>query len=751
MDKRIWKPLAMTLAVSAASVSQAYADVDIDNDGLIEISTLQQLDLMRYDLAGTSLNGDSTGCPATGCNGYELVADLDFDTNGNGIADEGDQFWNGGEGWEAIGANRSEVFSILEGNNHTISNLYANGSGSYIGLFGFIRNADIRNLNIEDADLTGGRVGVLAALIGLSTVDRITVSGNLDGYSYSGMLAGHVQLSSVSNVQAKGTISSSSFFGGYTPLGGVAGESNQSSFTNVEFTGELIGNEVTTVGGIVGFSYRDTVITNALVTDSNLSARESVGGIIGDSFQKLTVTNALFIGNLSSGYSTSPIVGDLYNNGDDIDVTGSYWDSEVSGIYTSAYGEARTTSELQCPTIPGDTMCDASLYSDWDETIWSFGTQSDYPSLIIDSDRDGVSDVVDVDDDNDGLIEISTLTQLDLMRYDLAGTSINGDSTGCPATGCNGYELVADLDFDTNGNGIADEGDQFWNGGEGWEAIGANRSEVFSILEGNNHTISNLYANGSGSYIGLFGFIRNADIRNLNIEDADLTGGRVGVLAALIGLSTVDRITVSGNLDGYSYSGMLAGHVQLSSVSNVQAKGTISSSSFFGGYTPLGGVAGESNQSSFTNVEFTGELIGNEVTTVGGIVGFSYRDTVITNALVTDSNLSARESVGGIIGDSFQKLTVTNALFIGNLSSGYSTSPIVGDLYNNGDDIDVTGSYWDSEVSGIYTSAYGEARTTSELQCPTIPGDTMCDASLFSDWDETIWDFGTSSDYPVLR
>ena len=81
MKLRQWMPAALAMAIVSPTLVQASTDVDIDNDGLIEISTLEQLDLMRYDLAGTSLNGDSTGCPATGCNGYELVADLDFDTN----------------------------------------------------------------------------------------------------------------------------------------------------------------------------------------------------------------------------------------------------------------------------------------------------------------------------------------------------------------------------------------------------------------------------------------------------------------------------------------------------------------------------------------------------------------------------------------------------------------------------------------------------------------------------------------------
>ena len=169
--------------------------------------------------------------------------------------------------------------------------------------------------------------------------------------------------------------------------------------------------------------------------------RESAGGIVGDSFEDLTIENSLFIGTLSANYKTAPIVSDLYTNQDVTTVVKSYWDSEVAGIYSADYGEARTTSELQCSMMPGDAMCDVSLYAGWNETIWDFGSSTTYPILRWDFDQDGVIDNLDVDIDNDGLIEISTLQQLDLVRYDFAGTSLNGNSTGCPSTGCNGYEL----------------------------------------------------------------------------------------------------------------------------------------------------------------------------------------------------------------------------------------------------------------------------------------------------------------------
>jgi hypothetical protein len=380
MNKCKWTSLAIALAMSA-SLSHATTDVDIDNDGLIEIATLQELDLMRYDLAGTSLNGDSTGCPATGCNGYELVNDLDFDTNGNGVADSGDLFWNNGEGWESIGGSSPASFSRLEGNNHTISSLYVASTGSYVGLFGFIYNTDISNLRIYNAEISGGNSGVLAGFIGSGTINNIRVSGVVDGYKASGLLAGHIQQMAVSNVKAEGDVSSSSFSGAWSSLGGIAGESNRTSFDKVEFEGDINANQSTTAGGIVGFSYKGTEIKDALVINSSINARESAGGIVGDSFEDLTIENSLFIGTLSANYKTAPIVSDLYTYQDVTTVVKSYWDSEVAGIYSADYGEARTTSELQCSMMPGDAMCDVSLYAGWNETIWDFGTSSDYPVL----------------------------------------------------------------------------------------------------------------------------------------------------------------------------------------------------------------------------------------------------------------------------------------------------------------------------------------------------------------------------------
>ena len=70
---------------------------------------------------------------------------------------------------------------------------------------------------------------------------------------------------------------------------------------------------------------------------------------------------------------------------------------------------------------------------------------------------------------------MSNPTQLNAIRWDLDGDgSPSSNATGynaafpnavagmgCPDSGCSGYELISDLDFDTNGNGRADAGDDY--------------------------------------------------------------------------------------------------------------------------------------------------------------------------------------------------------------------------------------------------------------------------------------------------
>ncbi len=118
----------------------ADGDIDNDNDGLIEMCYLEDVFNMRHQNEGT-------GCPNDVCSGYELVRDLDFQDDDSYISTSNKVTWTTGEGWSNMG----NFAGILEGNGHSISNLFQNRARGSDDELGFINrlntSGQIRNLN----------------------------------------------------------------------------------------------------------------------------------------------------------------------------------------------------------------------------------------------------------------------------------------------------------------------------------------------------------------------------------------------------------------------------------------------------------------------------------------------------------------------------------------------------------------------------------------------------------------------------
>lgn len=400
------------------------ADADANHNGLIDISTLAQLDAVRNNLAGTgrqlTQNGvsDTSGCPTVivngilvrVCNGYELTKDLDFDTNSDGKLDANDSYWNAGLGWSAIGSDSSIAFAgIFEGNGHVIRNLLINRpSEAYQGLFGFVTNAKIRNLGLS---------GALMSVTGEEYV------GGLIAYSNNGSLVNCFVIGSVTS-----TYSGSAYTGGL--IGQMYGTSIVGSFTS----GSVV-SPGSRVGGLVGYASgsMESVFSNATVTGSYY-----VGGILG--YESGVDVNAAYavgkVTHVSGGGGLS---------GDSAEFTNSYWATDASGQSEdrSSGSQPATLSQLKCPTAADNTTClsGTTLYAGWGSlkdskgnAYWDFGTSTQLPTLILngvtfrDTDLDGILDVDDLDDDNDGVADV-----LDQLPTN-AAASVDPDGDGSPSS-----------------------------------------------------------------------------------------------------------------------------------------------------------------------------------------------------------------------------------------------------------------------------------------------------------------------------
>ena len=337
------------LSAGTASAQTTTTDYDNNNNGLIDVRTLAQLNAIRYDLDG---NGDAThadyiaafpnrdtsasgrmGCRQGNCTGYELRANLDFDTDGDGST------YTSGAGWTPLGGhtNSATAFSAtFEGNDYTVSNLYINLSttgdseGNYVGLFGDLAaTSTIRNVGLVDpnvANARGGagfsRTGVLAGRNNGGTVSGSYVSGgSVTGnqgtvaavaYPMTGCLLGYSQ-GTVSDSYATCAATATGADDAFDRAGGLVGW-NAGTVRDSYATGTVAGD--LQAGGLVGLSSGSA----ALVTDSYATGAVSAsaaggyaGGLVGFSNAGADVTGSYATGAVSASGSSS-YVGGLAGN-----------------------------------------------------------------------------------------------------------------------------------------------------------------------------------------------------------------------------------------------------------------------------------------------------------------------------------------------------------------------------------------------------------------------------------------------------
>lgn len=426
-------------------------DIDTDNDNLIEITSLEDLNDIRNSPDGKALYGVTAGCP-TGCQGFELMSDLDFDTNDDGLMDENDSFWNGGEGWQPL----SYGPAVFEGNGHQIKNLYINRPDTYdVGLFRTLSNGtEIRNLGLS---------GSLMSITGRSYV------GAIAGASYNAGL--------ISRCFATGNI-----FAVESSAGGLVGHLHNADFIvrNSFFTGTVNAG---------------TTIAAGLISQSN-----GIPIKLENSFAVATVT------------ATSEMAGLIYNF-DSIPITASYWASDVSGIEggSESTNFGATLTQLQCPTAASNNYCVSGLvlYADWagqsaDDPVWDFGTSTQLPGLIMggrvyrDSDGDGSLDEDDIhpfDHDNDGVSDAKDAFPLD----ETESLDTDADGVGNNADTDDDGDGLSDADegsADSNGNRIPDDLDPY----NSTSILIANGAYVLRTVENLNLSLGDVaFAAGNAS------------------------------------------------------------------------------------------------------------------------------------------------------------------------------------------------------------------------------------------------------------
>ena len=371
---------------------------------------------------------------------------------------------------------------------------------------------------------------------------------------------------------------------------------------------------------------------------------------------------------------------------------------------------------------------------------------------------------------------------------------------------CVGYELAANLDFDTNGNGRIDAGDDYWNGGQGWLPIGGATGDYEGDFDGNAYdetglsdpdggpfTISNLYINRTGAnYAGLFAHLSGVSgVYDLGLVNVDITlGGSVnedafvgalagasnanmqgnyttGSVTANVTFSAANRSLVVGGLVGRAQGPVIANHSW--AVVNAGASGTNTE-------VLAGGLAGDVQGGGYTIASYaagavTAEVSGEESDVkAGGLVGENPQGGSYVTASYARGDVSAEvlsgtgtttANAGGLVGDNFEGGYIEYSFSTGAVSAAGVSGTVkkagglIGGASIGGS---VTASYWDTDTSGVSTSTGGTGKTTSALQTPTDYGASGIYANWNADFNvprdgggEDPWDFGANNQYPALK
>lgn len=300
-------------------------------------------------------------------------------------------------------------------------------------------------------------------------------------------------------------------------------------------------------------------------------------------------------------------------------------------------------------------------------------------------------------------------------------------TTGQDLQGMNGalarnYVLGSDIDASATRN---------WNSGAGFKPIGQLAATFTGKLDGLGHQISNLFINRPNeSEVGFFGSMTNSIVRNIGLENVDITAGeRIGGVAGTMRWgSSLQNVYATGTVTGVS-SGVING--QPSNAGAVGGLVGVATPYYYGGNTWCGSCI--NIDTSYANVNVTGN------TSLGGIAGV-IDQTNIRNSYATGnvtSTNSVSSATGGLVGYLFSS-SVTNSYAAGRVQGGAS---YVGGLIGWRNSFIPTTNYWDTDTSGQLSSLGGTGKTTTQMQ----------QQATYTGWDfDNTWVI-SSGQYPTLR
>ena len=642
--------------------------------------------------------------------------------------------YQSGNGWTPIGMSSAgnSFKGDFNGANYKVTGLAIKDIAQPVGLFGVVsgkvRNLGIENFEIETTNSQAG--GVVGFLYQGEVTNCYVKNGNVisEVATYASSVGGVVGVAysgKISNCYASASVSGFSFSLS-AQVGGVVGWITENSkIANCYSTGTVYGyanKETANGGGVVG-RVNNSEVTRCYSTSTVFVGSSEgivcIGGIAGGVWENSKISHcaALNPGLISPasdvtvnmgrivGYvGTSPTSDLLFNIAfnkmiDNVYYCSSSW---MNDGYTKKDGAGYATAQI------GDGSLNSCFKSEDGWTLENgklpgFGSAVTMPIYL-----QNVS----------GLVSEPYLIHNAEVLKSLADY-VNAGFGGCGTWG-RYFKMTNDIDLSAYSNG------------KGWTPIGYYYYDEISFsgtFDGNNKVITGMKINNNDlKTVGLFGSLSGAIIKNLSIENFQISCSNMW------------------------YAGGLVGTMIGSTLSNCKLTGTVTSINNTNDAF-IGGIVGDAfyMNNTITDCYFKGEVLGSSLGSAsiyaGGIIGSFMFGTkkrggvddpytkilnCFSTANVESTSPNSWAAAGGIIGFG-DNIIIFNCYSTGNVTSTSNEKETAsGGVAGNIRYAEISNCYATGEISSFSNSQAYAGGIAGNIQVSTVKHCAALNPSIFS-------------------
>ena len=591
------------------------------------------------------------------------------------------------------------IAGSLDGNaSNCVNYATVQGKEDVGGLFGYYSrtgNSMTACANYGNVTATSNTVGGLVGYYSSGTIQDCANYGNIEGTNNVGGMAGYVSKGKMQNVFCYGNVSATNntkrggMVCGYSSKGVTEGmvayySGAKLTVNSQEQTVKAFGSDNLSEDNATGFT--ETQLKSGVVAyllQQNASSEAKWGQNLandGDSYPVIGSEHTVYSDNSLVNCMTYEIIsGSFTNNTTSSAIKYQHGQTINHHVATNATcTEAATKEYWQCQDCLR-TYSDSQLTEELTDV-----TIAEKPALGHKNDEDGYCNqcqhyVAVKPSQESGVYLISKPCHLAWFRDYVNGTIVDdGEAAGTTHPSVSA-KLTADIDL-KNYCHAAEDGKELLS----WLPIGNDNNRWKGNMDGQGHTISNLYIKTAQNHVGLFGYTDGATIQDLifgnaKVENVSTTNEKTyktGILAGyacastnspahIKGIKTTNNCTVIGQED----TGGIVGIAKIN-LENCENRSSVK------GTGSVGGIAGDSFESNIKRCTNYGTVENGRNQYIGGIIGYAY-GTCIEDCANYGKITSTGWHAGGIAGSTLKNSSIQNVFSYGDVTNTNGSSGII--------------------------------------------------------------------------